>query len=449
MKQRVIEVLFRHIFLLLLPLIVILPVTAWLTLRSRTVQWQSAATAWVNQPSTISTDNRLGSTPAPSQATLLQNFIDTHSFAHAVLAQTPLASELDGGARENAAITAFQHAVTVTPNGNSFVTIAVKENAPDLAYAVAQAVIGQFAQQIQQETTTESQSSVELAQTAYNKANAQFTSSLNALATYLAQHPEIAAAASNTSGAPVSQSDPAYAQLLAQADSDRQAYDAAKQKYDDAKQQAQAGSTALPFTFTLVDQPEKPTVPIAQKKTALLKLPAIGLAAALTLSTLVGIYLMLADRRIFGPDDLESLDVTVLGALPDLGSRWRRGNRDVVRWRIAAPARADQPSAPSAPPPPPSRERGEVAHQLAQQTMNERPTAPREPVAARPAASAPAAPMRPAPSLRELAGRSRSTSPADSSLRLLAHTGLATSDGNSGTGSLRAQGDDIPRAAGQ
>ena len=407
MKQRVIEVLFRHIVLLLLPLLVVLPATAWLTLRSRSVQWQSAATAWVNQPSTISTDNRLGDTPAPSQATLLQNFIDTHSFAHAVLAQTPLAGELDGGARENAAISAFQHAVTVTPNGNSFVAIAVKEDSPDLAYAVAQAVIAQFAQQIQQETTTEAQSSVELAQAAYNKANAQFTTSLNALATYLAQHPEIAAAASSTSGAPVSQSDPAYAQLLAQADSDRQAYDAAKQKYDDAKQQAQAGNTALPFTFTIVDQPEKPTVPITQKKTALLKLPAIGLAAALALSTLVGIYLVLADRRIFGPDDLAALDVTVLGALPDLGSRWRRGNRDVVRWRIAAPARPDQRPAPATPPTAPPHGNGQRPAPPATQPATQLTTPAARPVAARPAASATTTPTRPTPSLRELAGRPR------------------------------------------
>jgi capsular polysaccharide biosynthesis protein len=351
-KQRVIEVLFRHLFLLLLPLIVILPVTAYLTLRSRSVQWQSVSTAWVNQATAISTQDHLGNTPAPTQATLLANFIQTRTFAHAVLAQTPLASELDGGAGEAAAIADFQKAVAVAPSGNQFVTITVKETSPELAYAVSEALIAEFAQQIQQEANSESQSSVTLAQDAYNKASAQYTTSLNALATYLGQHPDIANPAANSTGPGAQLIDPAYAQLLNQASSDQAAYDGAKQRFDDAKQQAQGGAAALPFTFTLVDQPQKPTMPIVEKKTALLRLPAIGLAVALMLSTVVGIYLILADRRIFGADDLDALGLTVLGTLPDLDSRWRRRDRESVRRRIAGPARGSQQTTLPAPPRP-------------------------------------------------------------------------------------------------
>lgn len=355
MKQRALEILFRHKFLLVLPLLVIVPLTTMLAVRSRTVQWQSVANVWVNQPTTVQTQDRLGDAPAPNQAALLQNFIYTTSFAKTVLQQTPLASELDGGAREQAAILTFEKSVTVTPNGNAFVTVAAKSDTPDLAYAIAQATIATFSKEVAQEASSEGQTSVTLQEDAFNKANAQFTTSLNALATYLSQHPDLATAGQGN-GPSAADTDPAYAQLLAQANSDQQAYTDAKQRYDAAKQQARAGSTALPYTFSVVDPPQKPTLPITEKKTALLKLPGIGFAVALLLSVLVGVALVLADRRVFSPADVrESLGLTVLGTLPDLASRWnwRRQPREVVRWRIAGPARAGaDPHAPAAPVPP-------------------------------------------------------------------------------------------------
>lgn len=351
-KQRTFEVLFRHKLLLVLPLLVILPVTIWLALRPQPAVWQSVANVWVNQPSTVQTQDRLGNTPAPNQADLLQNFINTRTFAQTVLQQTPLASELVGGSREDAAIAQFEKSVTVTPNGNQFVTVGVKAASPDLAYSIAQAVIASFSQVVQQEANSESQTSITLMEDAFNKANAQFTTSLNALAAYLAQHPNLSTAP-NVGGPSAADTDPAYARLLTQANSDQAAYNDAKKNYDQANQQARAGSTALPYTFSVVDPPLKPTLPIYQKKTTLLKLPAIGLAVALVLSTLVAVCLLLADRRVFSPADVrESLNLKVLGTLPDLASRWnwRRQPKEVVRWRIAAPARgaAGAPGAPSA-----------------------------------------------------------------------------------------------------
>lgn len=340
MKHRATEILFRHMALLVLPFVVIVPLTVLYTLHTRRVQWESVASAWVTQPSPIYTDDRLGSTPAPNQASLLQSLLTTRTFAVSVLRQTPLADQLDGGPKENAAITKLQKSVTVSPTGNEIVTVRVRGDTPDLAYAIAQAVLSTFADQVAQESTAVAQTSVALQENAYNKANAQYTASLNALASYIAQHPELA----DPSKPLPSNADPTYERLLAQANSDQQAYNDAKLRYEQAKQRAQAGSTALPYTFSVIDPPRKPVEPMAVKKTTLLKLPLIGLAFALMLSGLTGAYLVLSDRRIFTAADLrETTGLTVLGTLPDLATRWRRGPRDIVRARIAAPARVEQP----------------------------------------------------------------------------------------------------------
>lgn len=339
MKHRATEILFRHIVLLALPFVVIVPLTVLYTLHTRRAQWESVASAWVTQPSPIYTEDRLGSTPAPNQASLLQSLLTTRTFATAVLRQTPLASQLDGGAKENAAIARLQKAITVSPTGNEIVTVRVRGDTPDLAYAIAQAVLTTFADQVAQESTAVAQTSVALQENAYNKANAQYTASLNALASYIAQHPELA----DPSKPLPPNTDPTYERLLAQANSDQQAYNEAKLRYEQAKQQAQAGSTALPYTFSVIDPPRKPVEPVPVKKTTLLKLPLIGLAFALMLSGLTAAYLVLSDRRIFTAADLrEATGLAVLGTLPDLAARWRREPRDLVRARIAAPARVEQ-----------------------------------------------------------------------------------------------------------
>src|SRR6266540_6748066 len=100
MKQRATEVLFSHKLLLLLPLLVIVPLTILIALRPKAQHWQAFATIWVDQYKPLYQDDRLGYTPATNQARLLDNFIHTRAFAVGVLQHTQLASMLSNPATE-------------------------------------------------------------------------------------------------------------------------------------------------------------------------------------------------------------------------------------------------------------------------------------------------------------------------------------------------------------
>jgi uncharacterized protein involved in exopolysaccharide biosynthesis len=345
MRQRAVEILFRHKFLLLLPFLVILPLTTAFALRPQAKQWQSVAGVWVDPPAQLFNDNRLGSTPAINQSQLLNDFIHTRSFAETVLQQTDLAPLLANPTTADAVVKRFQRSVQATASGNSFVRVAVTYPDPDLAYQMAHGIIQNFQTLLQKQNDSKASTAVSLQSDALNAASTQLDKSRKALADYIAQHPEVNQKQADTV-LPASETDPQFAALSAQVSVDSQSYTQALGGYQQAQQVAAAGASGLPFTFTVVDQPQQPIAALTQSRTSQIKLPVIGLVLALLLAGLTAAYLILTDRRVRSVHDLELLGVPVLGAIPRLRRKrwfWQRRPREAVRLRLSAPGRLSPP----------------------------------------------------------------------------------------------------------
>lgn len=343
MGQRAVEIIFKHKLLIVLPLLIIMPIMIAIALRPQQKQWWVYTTVWVNQNNALYTDGRLGYTPAANQAALLTDFIRTRSFAGDVLQQTQLAPLLQNPKSEASVDTLFWKSVKAYALSNDFLQIGVTMPDPNLAYKTAQAVNAQFQKKLQtgldaQTKATLSFYSQVLASTqdALTKAQAQ-------LAGYVAQHPELAAAAKGGSISSLSASDGNLALLTQQVSNDQQGYDNARQNYIGAEQAAAARGEAQPFEFTIVDQPVPPLGPIVSSRLTLLKMPAIGLALGLILAAAIATLLVLTNRAVLDSSDIEAgFDMPVLGEVPELdrqGRFGRRRHRDAVRLRLAGPAR--------------------------------------------------------------------------------------------------------------
>lgn len=358
MRQRAIEILFRHKFLLLLPFLVIVPLTLAIAVRPVAQKWQTVAGVWVDPPPALVNDNRLGATPAINQAQLLNDFIHTRSFAETVLQQTDLAPSLANQRSADRVVAKFQSSVLATASGNSFVRVSVTYVDPTLAYQMAQGIIQNFQTLLQTHSASQSSATINLQADALGKATTQLDASRKALADYLAAHPPattiaangVAVAANTTiNGLPNAATDPEFARLSQQVSNDSQTYNQALQHDQEAQQIATAAKTGLPFTFSVVDQPLRPDQPLVVSRLSKIKLPIVGIVLALVLSSLTGAFLILTDRRVRSPHDLEdAFGVPVLGEIPHLrGKRWpwQRRPREIVRLRLSAPGRLSPPPA--------------------------------------------------------------------------------------------------------
>lgn len=341
MKQRAIEILFKRRFLILLPLLVIMPLTIALALRPKEAKWEVYSVVWVDQYKELYEDARLGNTPGPNQAQILKSLIRTRTFARTVLEQTPLAPRLATPSGELDAIGKFWRSVQTLPNDNSFITLIVTMPDPDLAYATMQSLLTNYSAVLQQRSDLQSQVAISFYAEAAGRAETAVAKSRQSLADYLTAHPELLGR--NLDGSLASTArDTNFARLTQQVSSDEASYNALRQRYDALVESAAAGRKGQQFAFSVIDEPQRPYAPVAQGRLQLVRLPATGLALALVLSAVIAVLLILTNRTVLGAYDVQdTLGIKVLGEIPELRRRrwpWQRAPRDAVRHRLAEPA---------------------------------------------------------------------------------------------------------------
>ena len=340
MGQRAVEIIFKHKLLILLPILIIMPLMILETLQPKPKQWRVYSTIWVDQYAPLYQNNQLGATPAMNQAQLLNDFIHTRSFAHAVLSQTSMAPLVQNPETENGADLAFWRSVQVASTSTYFLSIVVTMPDQTLAYKTAQAIITQYQDTLSGRLDAQSKVSSSLYGSELAQAQDALTKSQAQLAAYVSAHPELK---DTTTGVPPAALDGNFSLLQQQVTNDQQSYNTARQNYLNAQQSAAASQSAQPFAFTVVDQPQVPLGPVVASRLGLIKLPAVGLMLALMLSAAIAALLVLTNRAVLDPSDIEGVfAVPVLAEIPELGGRRWPGQgrqRDAVRLRLAAPAR--------------------------------------------------------------------------------------------------------------
>jgi capsular polysaccharide biosynthesis protein len=337
MRQRATEILFKHKLMILLPLIVIMPLTIWIAAQPSVPKWQSTAVVWIDQYQPLYREDRLGYTPAVNQSALFNDFVRTRGFAREVLQQTDLAPLLDDPTTEEAIINRFRRTVFAFPTSNTFITIVTTMEDPELAYQIGQASVSSFQNALREQLEKQSQEAAALDFENLTKAEAELSKARRDLASYLAAHPELNR---SDGGLDPSLRDAQLGRLRYQLTQAEAAYGSAQSKYDALVAQGSAGLKGQEFTFTVIDEPEVPLEPIREGRMALIKLPAVGFVLGLMLSSGIAVLLVITNRAVLGAYDVPgALALPVLGEVPELRRRrpWQRASRDAVRLRLASP----------------------------------------------------------------------------------------------------------------
>lgn len=345
MKQHAAETLFRHKLLVLLPLLVILPISIAAALRPPAEKWQSFAVVWVDPNRALGGDERLGYTPAINQAQLLNDFLHTRTFALAVLQQTRLASDLSNAAQELEGIHRLWQSVAAWPNSNNFVTITASTDDPQLSYEMASAVVVQFEKVLREQAQAKQATAADVYAATLAKAEQSLNTSRDEFAAYLRAHPELQQSPGRDPlGTLSTAQDPTLARLQAQVNHDSEQYQAARGRVDDIRLAGTTGEEAQRFTFMQVDEPQVSVQPITARRMARIKLPVAGLAVAMMLSAGIAAALIFTNHSVYGANDFQPSDIAVLADVPELrrGPLFRRKGRDAVRQRLSGPARPAQ-----------------------------------------------------------------------------------------------------------
>jgi capsular polysaccharide biosynthesis protein len=342
MKERAAEILYKHKLLILLPVLIILPLSLALALQPRSDRWQAFAVVWVEQPRPLYQDDRLGYTPGPNTAQLLNDLVHTRTFALDVARQTRLATKMDSPEGEDWAMRRIWRAVRAFPTSNAFVTITVTTDDPDLTYEVAQSVLINFQTQLRARLEAQNRLALDYYAGALRQAEQNLTKSRADLAAYLAAHPELTRPGVDP-GPFLTARDTTLARLTEQANHDQEIYSSLLRRYEEIQASARAGLEGQQLAFTVVDEPQPPLRPVPRGRLALIKLPAIGLVLASLLSGVIGLVLVLTNRTVLDARDIQrGVGLPVLEEIPELRRRrfpWQRAPRHAVRLRIVAPAR--------------------------------------------------------------------------------------------------------------
>ncbi len=342
MKERAAEILYKHKLLILLPVLIILPLSLALALRPRPEQWQTFAVVWVEQPRPLYQDDRLGYTPGPNTAQLLNDLVHTRTFALDVARQTRLAAKMDSPEGEDWAMRRVWRAVRALPTSNTFVTVTVTTDDPDLSYEIAQAVLTGFQTQLRARLEAQNRQALEYYTGAVRQAEQNLNKSRADLAAYLAAHPELGRPGVDA-GPFLTARDPTLARLTEQVNHDQETYNSLLRRYEEVQATGRAGLEGQQLAFTVVDEPQPPLRPVPRGRLALIKLPAIGLVLASLLSGVIGLALVLTNRTMLDARDVQTgLGLPVLEEIPELRRRrflWQRAPRHAVRLRLTAPAR--------------------------------------------------------------------------------------------------------------
>lgn len=342
MRERAAEVLFKRKLLILLPMLVIVPITVALSARPQPEQWQSFSVIWINQFKPLYRDDQLTYAPATSQAEVLNGFIRTRAFALEVIGQTSLADLLGEPESEDQAMRLFWRSVQAWPSSTTFVTLVVTMDNPELTYEVAQAVLDTFRVRLTTQSEEQTRAGLQLYADALKKSEQAMMQSRAELAGYIASKPELAGQ-KNDSGPPLTARDATYARLAARANNDEDSYTTLRQRYDELQSTAGASATGQQLAFTVIDEPQQPHAPVRQSRLAMVKLPFIGVVMAMMIGAGIAVFLVLTNRAIFNARDLEtSAGVLVLGEIPELRGRrwlWQQVPRNIVRLHLSQPAR--------------------------------------------------------------------------------------------------------------
>lgn len=345
--RRALEALFRRLsrFIVLLLLLPIIGFAIGFVLPR---SYEAQASLWANQRYAVigatGTESDLLATPAETQATALNELLDTRVFALEVANQTHLADTLspavhaDPNARDDALVQAITGRVLVAAQGTNLFTITYTDKSAQIAQQVVAAVITSYGQQSQGLSVIEGQNLLDAYQAQLPQAEKDAAAAAQAEQQYINQHPtETAAELAN---------DPQYSLLHAKTQQEQTALQNIRTQIANLQQQIALVSGGPNQLFQVLDKPTVPVRPVSRTKT-LIMAGGGGLVLALLACALYLALLVRRDRTLYTPAEVQrTTELRVLLQLPALptstvsasrGALAVAGERAPTHRRLKAP----------------------------------------------------------------------------------------------------------------
>jgi len=344
MITKVLESIFGHKRLLLLPPALVLGIVllvVWLAIPPR---YEATAAIWADRASYLKVDDDATrfSTPAQMQVSRLTQMLESRTFLADVAKRTPLASlsaSTDGQQQIRSLIT--KDFVVVT-RGNNLVMVRFRAASAELSVSVLSALLDAFKEREAKDQANQAQTAIGFFSGRVQEAEAELTKSNDTMRRYVAANPRLldSTRSNVASGTLMATVDPQFAELRNQVELDQAYVERARQSLDQAKLQANAAIEGQGLGFQVIDPPQPP-IRATWELRKVLTFPVAALLVGIGLSAALLVVLIASDRSARSPTDLPSA-IRLVGTVHRFQVEGvpLRLDQDAVRHAIEYPAGA-------------------------------------------------------------------------------------------------------------
>jgi hypothetical protein len=344
--EKLLDALFRHKLLILLPPILIPMIVTPIAFVLAPTYYESYAGIWVGRPAYLNykDDSNPYTTPAQVISGRLGEHVRTRAFLREVAQRTPLLVPLANSDRGSELLQQIVGAGFSTfPSGTNLLVLRFRASNPELSFQALNAIIETYTDRTVGDrigqgglATAFYGSRVKAAEEALAKANEDIRRYVAANPRLTTIDPARGASATTSSrlGLPATAIDPELAELLRRVESAQRDAARAQESLDKTQLDVAASLEGQEQGFQVVDAPRRATAP-TQERRKLLVFPVASLLAGVALSGVLLVLLVAGDRSVRSAADLAPT-VRVVGAVPRLRLKGipKRTDPDTTRRAI-------------------------------------------------------------------------------------------------------------------
>lgn len=305
---RTLEAIFHRPLTLLLLLIVLPVVSVAVVYLEIPRTYQSTASLWALRRTEVigatGPESDLNSTPAQTQATAINELLQSRTFALAIANSTDVASTLNLDSatlsnpelRSEALVKEISTHVLATALGYNVLQITYANRSPQMAQQVVQSVVDNYGQQSQSFSIAEAQNLLQSYQTQLIKAKADVDAATAEEAQYIRSHPELKPSDLTT--------DPRYQQLHAQTLQAQATLANLQTNITTINEEIVTQGTGSEGLYKVLDAPTLNYVPLSRTKYYLIG-GIIGLVVALLACSLLIVMQIRRDNTIHTAYELQ------------------------------------------------------------------------------------------------------------------------------------------------
>jgi uncharacterized protein involved in exopolysaccharide biosynthesis len=319
MIRKLLEALFRHKLLLLLPPIIIPGIVTPVAFLTTPPVFESAVGVWVDRPAYLNYKDGLNqwAAPAVAQSTRLSELLRTRAFLVDVARRTTSLAPLVGTtAGETRIAEAIQRSVGMAASGDHLLVIRTQTSNGLLAYELCKAVVDAYQEKSAADMADQADLAVQFYQARAQDSRAELTRATQDLRRYVGSRPQDAQPADANQGLPPSLLDARLGALQAAVQQAQNDFNNAQAVLAQAEHDVIAATQGQQYGFQVLDAAQMPTAPTPQTK-KIIVYPIAAAVVGLTLSALLLVVLVASDRSVRTEADLAS-GMRVVGVLPNL-----------------------------------------------------------------------------------------------------------------------------------